>query len=196
MNASFFKRLFAFLIDSVIVSIIVSIITMGFTNTKYKESYQEYEDLLNKYISQEITMEEYMNSSPGIYYDLQQSSVVISILTVALSIAYYIVFQYMNRGQTLGKKILGIRVVEKNRDPSLKAIILRTIIIQSMLSGILDIVLLYVLNQSSYFYSTEIISLLEMTFIFVSALFILYRKDKLGLHDMIAHTQVIDERGE
>ena len=195
MNASFFKRLFAFFIDYVIVSIIVSIITMGFTNTKYQESYQEYEDLLNRYISQEMTMEEYMNSSPGIYYDLQQSSVVISIVTVVLSIAYYIVFQYMTNGQTIGKKLLGLKVVENNRDPSLKAIILRTIIIQGIISGTLNIVLLYILNQNSYFYVTEIISLLEMAFIFVSALFILYRKDKLGLHDIIAHTEVIDKRG-
>ena len=195
MNASFFKRLFAFFIDYVIVSIIVSIITMGFTNTKYQESYQEYEDLLNRYISQEITMEEYMNSSPRIYYDLQQSSVVISIVTVVLSIAYYIVFQYMTNGQTIGKKLLGLKVVENNRDPSLKAIILRTIIIQGIISGTLNIVLLYILNQNSYFYVTEIISLLEMAFIFVSALFILYRKDKLGLHDIIAHTEVIDKRG-
>ena len=31
--------------------------------------------------------------------------------------------------------------------------------------------------------------------LFITALFILYRKDKLGLHDIIAHTEVIDERG-
>ena len=84
---------------------------------------------------------------------------------------------------------------EKGKAPSLKSIILRTIIIDSIFSGFCAIVLVYLLNRNNYYQVYSVISWIEMIFVFVSAGFILYRKDKLGLHDIIAHTEVIDERG-
>ena len=150
---------------------------------------------MDKYATQEITTEEYTEQLAPIIYEMQKSSVVISGVTVLLSIAYFIVFQYLNKGQTLGKKLLGLRVQEKGKDPSLKSMIIRTVIIDSILSGILGIVLIYILNKKTYYIGYEIVSTLETIFIFVSVMFVLYRKDKRGLHDMLAHTEVIDERG-
>lgn len=195
MKASFFKRIAAYLLDIMIISIIAGIISAGFSSTKYEETSKEYNDLVNNYISGEITIEEYTDNLGPITYDLQKSSVPISVITVLLSIAYFIVFQYLNKGQTLGKKLLKIRVQENENNPSLKSIIIRTIIINSIISATLGIVLLYVLNKNTYYKSYNIITSIETIFAFTSALFILYRKDKKGLHDIMAHTEVIDERG-
>lgn len=195
MKASFFKRLAAYFLDVMFVTIIASIVSVGISNDKYQKAYEEYEDIRNKYMAQEITVGEYLEQFAPVYYDMQESSVIVSTITLLLSIAYFVVFQYLNKGQTLGKKILRIKVLENGKDPSLKAIIIRTIIIDSILSGFLGIILLYILNKNNYYFGYNIVSTLEMIFVFISALFILYRKDKLGLHDIIAHTEVIDERG-
>lgn len=192
---SFFKRLAAYFIDVILITIITSIISAGFTSTKYEETYEKYENLKLKYSTQEITVEEYNKQVGPLYYDLQKSSVEVSVITVALSIAYFIVFQYLNKGQTIGKKLLGLRVQENGKDPSLKAIIIRTIIVDSILSGTLAIILLYILNKNNYYSIYNIIATIEMIFVFITALFILYRKDKKGLHDVLAHTEVINERG-
>jgi len=195
MKASFFKRLGAYLIDIMFVSIIVSLISSGISNSEYKKAYTEYEDIMNKYAEQEITTDEYLNQMKPVIYDIQKSSTLVSSMSLIFTIIYFVVFQYLNKGQTLGKKILGLKVVENGKEPSLKAIILRTIFISSIFSSFFAIVLVYVLNSNNYYTVYSIISYMEMAFIFISALFILYRKDKLGLHDMIAHTEVIDERG-
>lgn len=195
MKASFFKRVAAYFIDIMFVSIIASIITSGFSTTKYEKIYKEYEELTNKYATQEITIEEYNEGIKPLTYDLQKASVPTTTVTVTMSIAYFIVFQCLNKGQTIGKKLFKLRVVENGKEPSLKAIVLRTIIINSIFSGLCSIIFVYTLNRNNYYQIYSIISWIEMAFLFVSATFILYRKDKLGLHDMIAHTEVIDERG-
>ena len=195
MKASFFKRLSAYFIDIMFVSIVAGIISAGFSSTRYQKAYEEYENLMEQYTNMQITVGEYVDKVGPVIYDMQESSVIVTVITVTLSIAYFIVFQYLNKGQTLGKRMLRLKVCEKGKDPSLKAIIIRTIIIDSILSGTFGIILLYILNKNNYYFGYSIVSMLEMTFVFVSALFILYRKDKLGLHDIMAHTEVIDERG-
>lgn len=195
MKASFFKRLAAYFIDVIFVTIIASIVSAGFSSTRYEKAYEEYENLMTQYTAQEITVEEYTKQIGPVIYEIQDSSVVVSMISVLLSIAYFIVFQYLNKGQTLGKKMLGLKVQEHGKDPSLKSIIIRTIGVDSILSGMLGIILLYILNKNNYYFGYSIISTLEMVFIFITALFILYRKDKRGLHDVMAHTEVIDERG-
>jgi len=195
MKASFFKRFAAYILDVLFVTIIASLITAGISNSKYEEAYKEYEKVINDYAEGEITIIEYTEKLGPVTYDMQKSSVVTTIITLSLSIAYFIVFQYLNKGQTLGKKALGIKVLEKGKEPSLKSIIIRTIIIDSIFSSICAVLLLYILNRNNYYNVYSIVSSIEMIFVFISALFILYRKDKLGLHDIMAHTEVIDERG-
>jgi len=195
MKASFIKRVLAYFMDVMFVTLVAGLIATGFTSSKYEESYKQYEDLTEKYVNGEITIEEYTKQYGPIAYDMEKSSMPVSIVTVVLSIAYFIVFQYLNKGQTIAKKLLKLRVVEKDKAPSLKAIIIRTSLIDSILTGVLGLVLLTVLNKNNYFVGKEIIYWLEVIFVFVTAMFILYRKDKKGLHDIIAHTEVIDERG-
>lgn len=195
MKASFFKRLAAYFIDVMFVTLIAGLVSSGFTSTKYDKAYEEYQNLMTEYAAQEITTEEYLDQINPVIYEMQESSVVVSVISVLSAIAYFIVFQYLNKGQTLGKKMLRLRVQENGKEPSLKAMIIRTIVVDSIFSGTLGIILLYILNKNNYYFGYNIISTLEMTFVFVAALFILYRKDKRGLHDIMAHTEVIDERG-
>ena len=195
MQASFFKRFGAYFLDVMIVTLIASIVAGGFTSKKYEEAFNKAQELEIKYLEQEITFKEYFKQSSPIYYDMEKSSIVVSIITLASSIAYFIVFQYLNKGQTIGKKLLKIRVQENGEEPSLKAMIIRTIIVDSILSATLGIILLYILNKKTYYLGYNIVSIIELIFVFITAMFILYKKDKRGLHDIMAHTEVIDERG-
>lgn len=195
MKASFFKRLAAYFIDILFISMIVSIITTGMSTTKQEKILEKQYEIIEKYGEEEITINEYNKEMGLISYDLQKANVIPSTITLVLSIAYFIIFQYLNKGQTLGKKLLGLRVQEKDKAPRLKSIIIRTIITNNILSMFLGIVLVYILNRNNYYSVYGIISTIESAFIFITAMFILYRKDKLGLHDIIAHTEVIDERG-
>lgn len=195
MKASFFKRLVAYFIDILFISMIVSLITTGISTTKQEKILEKQYEIIEKYGEEQITLDEYNKELGLISYDLQKANLIPSTITLVLSVAYFIVFQYLNKGQTLGKKMLRLRVQEKGEPPRLKSIIIRTIIINNILSMFLAITLIYVLSRNNYYSVYGIISTVESVFIFASAILILYRKDKLGLHDIIAHTQVIDERG-
>ncbi len=193
MKASFFKRLLAYVIDTIILTLIIGVLSNVASNKQYEKASEEYMRLQESYMKQEITITEYQNDIKPLVYDMQKSSVTINTVSVLLSIAYFIVFQYLNRGQTIGKKLMRIKITENNKEPSLKAMVIRTIIINSILTGILNIVLVYLLNKNTYYTGYQIVSYIELAFAFISALFIIYRKDKLGLHDIIAKTEVIEE---
>ena len=91
-------------------------------------------------------------------------------ISIALTIAYYVVFQYMNKGQTIGKKMLNIRVVDKDTKKPISIIkgLLRSVIVLSILSGTLGIIFLYILNKDIYFVSYYIILFIELIFTLVN----------------------------
>lgn len=194
MKVTFFERLGAYLLDALIISFIFYIICLGFGN--YTSNSQKImEELDNELLNGTITAEEYIEQYKDVFYDHQKENVLKSSISVALTIAYYVIFQYMNKGQTLGKKLLKIKVVDKDtKEPvSILKGFLRSVIILSILSGTLCILLLYILNIDNYFMGYMVILFLEGIFTLTSIILVLYRKDGRGLHDMMANTIVVKE---
>ena len=194
MKATFFERVGAYLIDTIIVSFIFSLICLGFGN--YTSSTEKLmKELDDKLLEEKITPEEYLEEYQDLLYDYQKENTLQSGISVALTIAYYVIFQYMNKGQTLGKKLLKLRVVDKdtNKPISILKGLLRSFIILSILSGTLSIILLYIVNKNIYFPIYSGLLLIEGIFSLITIIFILYKKEKRGLHDIMTNTAVIKE---
>lgn len=194
MKVTFFERLGAYLIDSLVVSFIFSIICLGFGNYT-SDTEKMMKELDEKFIKEEITIEEYTDEYSKAIYDYQKETVLQSGISVALTIAYFVVFQYMNKGQTIGKKLLKIKVVDKDTKEPISILkgLLRSFIFLSILSGTLNILFLYILNRNNYFLSYGSLMLFEGIFVLTSIIFVLYKKDGRGLHDIIANTIVVKE---
>ena len=194
MKPGFLKRLSAYLIDIVLVSIVASIISVGInTNTdKYTE---ELSTLMTDYMNGEVTMEEYLSKTEDLNYEIQKRSVIPNTINLVVTVGYFIVFAYLNKGQTIGKKLLKIKVVAKdtNDAPSLVAITIRSILILGIISSLCQVILINFLSKTSYFYTSNIITGIEEIILIISAFFILYRSDKNGIHDLIAKTEVVSE---
>ena len=195
MKATFFERLSSYLIDTLIVSLIFSLICLGFGNYT-SEAKKAMLELENKMLENSITMEEYLVEYKDILYDYQKENVLQSGISVALTIAYFVVFQYMNKGQTIGKKILNIRVVDKKSKKSISILkgLLRSFIVFSVVSGTCCILFLYIFNRDTYVISYSALLSLEAIFTIVTMILVLYKKDGRGLHDMMANTIVIKEK--
>ena len=195
MKATFFERLSSYLIDTLIVSLIFSLICLGFGNYT-SEAEKAMLELENKMLENSITMEEYLVEYKDILYDYQKENVLQSGISVALTIAYFVVFQYMNKGQTIGKKILNIRVVDKKSKKSISILkgLLRSFIVFSVVSGTCCILFLYIFNRDTYVISYSALLFLEAIFTIVTMILVLYKKDGRGLHDMMANTIVIKEK--
>lgn len=194
MKAKFFDRLTAYIIDVIIISLITSIIFTSIP-TNNKELEKQLSSLQDEVLSNNITYEEFVDEYQDLYYKNKKDTMTQSAITLTITIAYFVIFQYMNKGQTIGKKILHLRVVDNNTEKPLSIFkgLIRSLLIWNILSGTLGIALIYILNKESYITSYLIISSLESIFIFITAMFTLYRKDNRGLHDIIINSKVIRE---
>ena len=194
MKATFFERIGSYLIDTIIVSFIFAIISLGFgnyTSETEKIMQQLYEQLLH----QEITIEKYIEEHSDALYQNQKENILAPGISVALTIAYYAIFQYMNKGQTIGKKLLRIKVVDKDTKeaPTIIKGLIRSLIIFSILSGTTSLLFLYILNKKSYFIVYLSLLVFEFIFSLITVILMLYKKDGRGLHDMMTNTIVVKE---
>ena len=193
MKASFIKRLSAFIIDTMILSIIYAIITMGFT-VDTSDINTELSNVLEQYENSEITVEEYTDKVIELNYELQKSSFTTNVLEVVLYIGYFIVFAFLNKGQTLGKKLCKIKVVNKEGGtPSIWNMIFRSLFIYGISTLLFSVLFVNVLDSKIFTYGYTIVTYVEAIFMMISFFMIMYKKDGKGLHDIIAKTYVIEE---
>ena len=111
MEITFFDRLSAYFVDMVIIYIITLIIaSCGLTSTT--DSYNDkIKELTESYTNNLVTEEEFIDNYTSIIYENQKSNVIFLGVGTAIVIAYFVIFQYMNKGQTIGKKLLHLRVL-------------------------------------------------------------------------------------
>ena len=196
MKITFFDRITAYFIDLIILSLLTTLISFSGVASNSKEYEDRLTDLTESYTNSEITNEEFFDEYSTIFYENQKDNILGTSISLGLIIAYFIGFQYMNKGQTIGKKLLHIRVVDKdtNKPTTIIKGLIRTLIIFNIISSISNIIFIYVLNKTNYFLGYGIISGIEILFTIITLFFIIYKKDGRGLHDMMANTIVIKER--
>ena len=202
MRATFMQRLLAYLVDIVVISVVVSIFTFSFDNSKLEEINTELNTAMNDLMTattggseaSELNMDEINQKITDLEYDYQKATVLQNSISVVIYILYFIAFQFLYKGQTVGKKLLKLRVVTKEeKEPSLTTFVVRGIIIEGILATFLSLIAIVLLSKDTYLTIYTWLSMLSSTFIVASALMVLYRKDRRGLHDMMAKTIVIKE---
>ena len=112
MKPGFFERLLAYFIDLIIVSLIVSLVSYSLPN-KSNDINEKMSTITSEFRSGEIDSDTYLAEYNDLIYEREQSQKLENGIGLALTIAYFVIFQYMNKGQTLGKKLTHIRVVDK-----------------------------------------------------------------------------------
>lgn len=214
------KRFVAYAIDILIVSMISSLIT---SNTlinkdfkKYMDTYEKYEEIVDKYEDDKealqetleyeaITDDEYdvklekLNDSfnkdnVNYNYKLIKLSIVSTIVSMLVILLYFVVIQYYFNGQTVGKKIMKLRVVSNSsKKLNILNYLFRSLILNSVLINTLSIIMVIVLSKNDYLIYNEIIYvvnyIIEMAIIFMMG----FNKDNRGLQDYIANTKVVYE---
>lgn len=192
-KALFVQRFLAFLLDIVLVSVVASFISYPFLDMDSIQKLNESSvEVMENYTNGKIDEKEYFNESSTISYELARKQGVNTLVIIFLNILYFVVYQIKNNGQTLGKQILKIRVVDSsNRDLSMNQMIFRALIINSILLDMISFGVLIFANQSSYFYGVSFLAFIQFCILSVSTFMIMFGKDRRGLHDLVAHTDVV-----
>lgn len=199
-NKPTFKRVCAYIIDIVLVSFISSLFaSIEFINPKldeYNKNYEEYRNYVQSITSGSETVDtsELLNGKKvnDFTYNIASSGVITSEITLIISILYFIVFQYYNNGKTVGKALLKIQVKSKdNKKLKLTQMILRSVVINSLLTSLISIICILTLSKSNYLTASNYIQMIDMAVMLVTFGMVMFRDDGRGLHDLLANTIVV-----
>lgn len=193
-KAYFLPRVLAFFLDMMIVATAASLLFSIFPQaTNLVKLNNQQKEIQNNYLSQKINSEEYLAQSFDLSYDIAYANVIYVIISVALSLGYFVVFQYKKDGQTIGKSLMKIRVVSNNSSQKLTMnhYLVRALIIQSIFLDLLALISVLLMPKSIYGVLSFGLSFMQMIIMIVTIIMVLYRKDGRGIHDMIARTRVV-----
>ena len=188
------KRILAYLIDVVIVLFASSMLSnISYLNPQletYNKYYDEYSEKTKDYLDKKTADDEYLQITNDYSYKLERNSVYSSIISVVTILLYFGVFQKYNNGQTLGKKLLNIRV---KGNLNVFKYLLRTAIIYNVFINVAKIILIVALDQNQYLNANKYLYALALVVEVTTIVMIMLRKDHKGLHDLIVGSEVVEE---
>lgn len=192
-KALFIHRLGAFIIDIFLVSCITSLISYPFLDSKsINKLNNSTTELIEKYTNGEINIETYTDEVKSVTYELAKKQGASSLITITLTILYFVVYQYKRQGQTIGKQLLKIKVVSSNDEKlTTNNYVIRSLIINSVLVDLISLTFVIFGDVNTYFYSTAICGLVKYVLLLTCAFMVMWSKSGIGLHDKLAHTMVV-----
>ena len=193
MKANSYKRVLAYLVDVMIISFVSLLLTYFVpTSENYNKLNKEFENLTIDYRNQEVTMEEYLEKGTDINYQLNKEGIPQTIVSTVLSIIYFVVLAYFMNGETLGKKLMKIKITSNNdKKLTMNNYLIRALVIDSVLMNIITIITILLFSKDIYLTSYNIISYVFSFVYIVSLAMILFSKNGRGLQDILANTKVI-----
>ena len=214
------KRFVAYAIDILLVSVVSTLITSNsYINKDFKkymnvteeyetfyDNYEESVEALDEALEYEaITKDEYHSKLANINkefdkknmdysYQLIKLSVVPTIISILFILLYFVVIQYYLNGQTIGKRIMKLRVVSNNdKKLNLFNYLLRSLILNSVFINVLTVIFVLTLSKSGYLIYNQIIYVVNDVIEMVIILMMCFDKNNRGLQDYVANTKVVWE---
>lgn len=160
------------------------IITSKYDDTKISQG--EYKEILEE-------INEQFNSLANDYiYILSKKGVSNTVITLVCTLLYFGLLQYFLKGQTIGKKLLKLKVVSAS-DKKINIInyILRSLVVNDVLLNTIGIVFLLYTSKKVYLQADNIIGIIISIIEAIIIYLVLTREDGRGLHDLLFNTKVI-----
>ena len=193
-KASFVKRLCAYIIDYLLIVILISLISTPFTDVKKTEKLEkESAEIVQQYQKSEISSKEYLERYTSVYYSLSRCTGIMTFVTILASILYYVVFQFYNKGQTIGKKLMRIKIISNDGDLSINQLIFRSLIANMILLNIINFGLITFVSKNIFMGAFAIVSMIQYLIMFVSIL-LATGKEGRTIYYRIVHTRVVNAK--
>lgn len=198
MNKSNFgKRLGAYILDAIIVSLIFSVLTMFIKESNNLINLNNQLNTISEnFINKTITMKEYFNQYSSIEYLISKEMFLQNLFSLILMIGYFVILPYYYNGQTIGKKLMKIKIVKEDDKLTINDLALRSLLSNGIAMTFIELALIFLIKDTAYFITISILSFIQFLLVITSIFMILYRKDKKALHDIVCKTLVVDENLE
>ena len=198
MNKSNFgKRLVAYILDAIIVSLIFSVLTMFIKESNNLINLNNQLNTISEnFINKTITMKEYFNQYSSIEYLISKEMFLQNLFSLILMIGYFVILPYYYNGQTIGKKLMKIKIVKEDDKLTINDLALRSLLSNGIAMTFIELALIFLIKDTAYFITISILSFIQFLLVITSIFMILYRKDKKALHDIVCKTLVVDKNLE
>lgn len=135
--------------------------------------------------------EKYIEVSNEYGYKINKLNVYQTVISIVVYILYFGILQWLLKGQTFGKKLFKLRVLNDNdQKVPLWKFIVRTILITELLIIGLDLILVFVLNKNSYLVANYHIANFKYLYEMAFLVCMIIRDDQKSLHDLLLRTRV------
>lgn len=191
-----YKRIGAYLIDSLIITIISTAMASLIISPQNEKLYTKYNtqasDAYFSLIKKDISTTEYGDIMNSISYKMDRYGITYSVVSAVCLTGYFGLYQFINNGQTLGKKVFKIAIKSqvKNRKLTISQVMTRAIINNSIYVPTLTTLLVLILPAKNYYIYNQTVQYFGMIVLYTSAFLVLFSKDGRGIHDRITKTRV------
>ena len=192
------KRFVAYLVDIMIVGLVATALSSINALNPYYDDYIEASDSFNETI--ESIDDDNVTSvvTSDLFIEQMQSTLKYGVCTTIISLVcyflYFVGFQKWNKNQTLGKKLMKIKVVNEDGSDNISVAeyTARTIILYNLLFTTIGVCTAFYLTGKSFLITFCVISIIGYIITYAGYLMILIRKDGRGLHDIMGLTKVVE----
>lgn len=169
------------------------------------KDHEGYVDVLNKYyidnklvkdnydkLNKEID-NNYQKEYKDIYYKMEENSVVQFIIYLLVVFLYFVGFNKYTNGQTLGKKLTRLKIVnsnDENKDVPWWSYVVRILLLYQPIYYIVRLVCISFMNSNMYYDVTSMLFNIQGYLELIIISMIIIRIDGRWLHDILARTRV------
>ena len=193
MNSKYNKRLFAYLFDFLLLLFVVMLISVLLPKGNISTIKNELEIIEQSYLFNTIDQQTYLNETSLIMSKMFKENVLSIMINIVFIILYFIVLPFINKGQTIGMKVLNIKIVNnKLETPSLNELVLRNIVTNGLGYLIIVLSIYYIIPKNIFFITISLLAIIQLLLVIISSFMIIYKKNRKGIQDLISNTKVID----
>ncbi len=184
------KRICAYIVDMLFVTTLLTlIIQISYINPNYEE-YLKYNNEYTNLILDDGSTNEEINQ---VSFDLAKNGVVYFVVEILIIAGYFVYFQKYTGGQTLGKKLLKLKVQNNDgTDISVKSLLIKAILLYGTIITIFNLLTIYFIDENTYYILNLITSNAAGLILWISAFMIIFKTDHKGLHDIISKSEVVN----
>lgn len=188
------KRLIAYIIDTIVITLIVGV-ALNFLpiNNEANKTQTKIDEIGEKYASNEMGEMDYFMELSTLKKDLDNKEALKIVIDSIFIVIYFIIIPFITNGRTLGRKIMNLKISSNSKRVNLMALFIRCFLMDGLLVSMLIVFGIYLIPKDFYLTFTSILLILQILALIVTYFMIKYRRDCLGLDDILSKSMIVKE---
>lgn len=179
------RRLLAYLIDMVIILIFILLINFIIGPNKYEE---ELKIVNEEYSLNQIKFTDYKDEYISLTHKIDKSEVLSNSLSTILIIIIFIVIPYKKNGQTIGSKVLKIKI--KKEKLTILDLLVRGVVVNGLGYMLIAFIILFLVKDDIYFVLINFLAFCQISVVIINGFMVLYKEEHIGLTDILTNSRI------